>query len=232
MFQDDESRIQQGRPRASASASQVYRDLKEHPFVSIQSVVKRTGLSFNAASSGMRTLGADGHCPRNHRPGARPAILLSAVHRNPVRRHRTPLAAAHLANRAGGGYHSPTPAGGRDMTDTPKIHDMGGRPDATPIDQAEHILMDWERRIDAIPRRPGRPGAAHRGRIAPRHRKPAAGTLPCLELLPALGRSRGSLANRKGHRHPPPNWTPLWPGRTARGAPNAAATCVSPSAMR
>ena len=36
------------------------------------------------------------------------------------------------------------------MTDTPKIHDMGGRPDATPIDQAEHILMDWERRIDAI----------------------------------------------------------------------------------
>lgn len=36
------------------------------------------------------------------------------------------------------------------MTDTPKIHDLGGRPNDAPIDQAEHILMDWERRIDAI----------------------------------------------------------------------------------
>ncbi len=31
-----------------------------------------------------------------------------------------------------------------------KAHDMGGRPNDDPIDQAEHVLMDWERRIDSI----------------------------------------------------------------------------------
>ena len=31
-----------------------------------------------------------------------------------------------------------------------KIHDMGGRPNDNPIDQGEHVLMDWERRIDSI----------------------------------------------------------------------------------
>ncbi len=36
------------------------------------------------------------------------------------------------------------------MTDTAKFHDMGGRPNDDPIDQAEHVLMDWERRIDSI----------------------------------------------------------------------------------
>ena len=36
------------------------------------------------------------------------------------------------------------------MTDTPKVHDMGGHPNASPIDQSEHTLMDWERRIDSI----------------------------------------------------------------------------------
>ena len=36
------------------------------------------------------------------------------------------------------------------MTGTPKVHDMGGWPNLDPIDQAEHILMDWERRIDAL----------------------------------------------------------------------------------
>ena len=36
------------------------------------------------------------------------------------------------------------------MTDTPKVHDMGGRPNDASIDQSEHTLMDWERRIDAI----------------------------------------------------------------------------------
>ena len=36
------------------------------------------------------------------------------------------------------------------MTDTAKVHDMGGRPNEDPIDQGEHVLMDWERRIDSI----------------------------------------------------------------------------------
>ena len=36
------------------------------------------------------------------------------------------------------------------MTDTAKFHDMGGRPNDDPIDQDEHVLMDWERRIDSI----------------------------------------------------------------------------------
>ena len=36
------------------------------------------------------------------------------------------------------------------MTDTAKVHDMGGRPNDDPIDQGEHVLMDWERRIDSI----------------------------------------------------------------------------------
>ena len=31
-----------------------------------------------------------------------------------------------------------------------KFHDMGGRPNDDPIDQGEHVLMDWERRIDSI----------------------------------------------------------------------------------
>ena len=36
------------------------------------------------------------------------------------------------------------------MTDTAKVHDMGGRPNDDPIEQDEHVLMDWERRIDSI----------------------------------------------------------------------------------
>ena len=31
-----------------------------------------------------------------------------------------------------------------------KVHDMGGRPNDDPIDHGEHVLMDWERRIDSI----------------------------------------------------------------------------------
>ncbi len=31
-----------------------------------------------------------------------------------------------------------------------KVHDMGGRPNDDPIDQGEHVLMDWERRIDSL----------------------------------------------------------------------------------
>lgn len=30
------------------------------------------------------------------------------------------------------------------------VHDMGGRPNDEPIDRAEHILMDWERRTNAL----------------------------------------------------------------------------------
>ena len=36
------------------------------------------------------------------------------------------------------------------MTDMAKVHDMGGMPNDDPIDQSEHTLMDWERRIDSI----------------------------------------------------------------------------------
>ena len=31
-----------------------------------------------------------------------------------------------------------------------KVHDMGGQPNDDPINQNEHVLMDWERRIDSI----------------------------------------------------------------------------------
>ncbi len=36
------------------------------------------------------------------------------------------------------------------MTDMAKVHDMGGRPNGDAIDQGEHELMDWERRIDSM----------------------------------------------------------------------------------
>ena len=55
MFRNDETRIQQEN-RAPASALRVHQALKEHPIASIQSVMERTGLSFNAASSGMKIL--------------------------------------------------------------------------------------------------------------------------------------------------------------------------------
>ena len=32
----------------------------------------------------------------------------------------------------------------------PKVHDMGGAPNSDPIDHDEHVLMDWECRIDSI----------------------------------------------------------------------------------
>ena len=32
----------------------------------------------------------------------------------------------------------------------PAVHDRGGWPTDEPIDQSEHQLMDWERRIDAL----------------------------------------------------------------------------------
>lgn len=32
----------------------------------------------------------------------------------------------------------------------PKVHDLGGQPNADPIDRREHRLEDWERRIDAL----------------------------------------------------------------------------------
>lgn len=31
-----------------------------------------------------------------------------------------------------------------------KFHDMGGRPNDDPIEQGEHVLMDWEQHIDSI----------------------------------------------------------------------------------
>ena len=55
MFNVNEGRIQQ-EVRAPASALRVHQALKEYPVASIQSVMERTSLSFNAASSGMSIL--------------------------------------------------------------------------------------------------------------------------------------------------------------------------------
>ncbi len=32
----------------------------------------------------------------------------------------------------------------------PAVHDRGGWPDDTPIERDEHVLSDWERRVDAV----------------------------------------------------------------------------------
>lgn len=32
----------------------------------------------------------------------------------------------------------------------PKVHDRGGWPTEEPIDQSDHNMMDWERRVDAM----------------------------------------------------------------------------------
>ena len=32
----------------------------------------------------------------------------------------------------------------------PKVHDRGGWPNDDPIDRSEHVLMDWEVRVDAL----------------------------------------------------------------------------------
>ena len=55
MFGNNESRIQQ-EVRAPASTLRVHQALKEYPVASIQSVMERTSLSFNAASSGTKIL--------------------------------------------------------------------------------------------------------------------------------------------------------------------------------
>ena len=55
MFGNDEGRLTQ-EVHAPASALRVHHVLKEYPVASIQSVMERTSLSFNAASSGMKIL--------------------------------------------------------------------------------------------------------------------------------------------------------------------------------
>ena len=32
----------------------------------------------------------------------------------------------------------------------PKVHDRGGWPNTDPIERGEHILADWEQRVDAL----------------------------------------------------------------------------------
>ena len=32
----------------------------------------------------------------------------------------------------------------------PKVHDRGGWPDDNPINRSEHVLSDWEARVDAL----------------------------------------------------------------------------------
>jgi len=55
MFQQDQARIQE-QGRTAGSALRVHQVLKERPVTSLQAVASGTGLSFPAASSGMRTL--------------------------------------------------------------------------------------------------------------------------------------------------------------------------------
>jgi Fic family protein len=55
IFKTNEARIQQ-EVHAPASALRVHQALKEDPIASIQDVMERTSLSFNAASSGMKIL--------------------------------------------------------------------------------------------------------------------------------------------------------------------------------
>ena len=55
LFTRDEARIQR-EVRAPASALRVHQALKEYPFSTIQSVRERAGLSFHAASSGIKIL--------------------------------------------------------------------------------------------------------------------------------------------------------------------------------
>ena len=40
----------------------------------------------------------------------------------------------------------------------PRPHDRGGWPSGDPIDQTQHVMMDWERRVDALHQVLGRKG--------------------------------------------------------------------------
>jgi Fic family protein len=55
LFQDDRERIQ-GHGRMAGSALRVHQALKERPITSLQDVCNRTGLSFPAATSGMKLM--------------------------------------------------------------------------------------------------------------------------------------------------------------------------------
>jgi Fic family protein len=55
LFQDDHDSIQQ-QGRAAGSALRVHQALKERPITSLQEACRRSGLSFPAASSGMKVL--------------------------------------------------------------------------------------------------------------------------------------------------------------------------------
>ena len=55
LFEQDRARIQQT-GRAAGSALRVHQALQERPIASLQKLVDRTGLSFPAASAGMRIL--------------------------------------------------------------------------------------------------------------------------------------------------------------------------------
>ena len=59
LFQEDQNRVQK-QGRVAGSALRVHQVLKERPILSLQEVRRRAGLSFPAASSGMRVLTALG----------------------------------------------------------------------------------------------------------------------------------------------------------------------------
>ena len=40
----------------------------------------------------------------------------------------------------------------------PKVHDRGSWPNSEPIDQTGHVMMDWERRVEALHQVLGRKG--------------------------------------------------------------------------
>ena len=94
------------------------------------------------------------------------------------------------------------------MTDTAKFHDMGGRPNDDPIDQGEHVLMDWERRIDSIRGVLGDKGLLGVDELRRAIEGLPPGTLRIPQLLPALGRGGGGPCSSRRASSPPPSWTP------------------------
>ena len=82
-----------------------------------------------------------------------------------------------------------------------KVHDMGGRPNDDPIDQGEHVLMDWERRIDSIRGVLGDKGYLGVDELRRAIEALPSGALRVPQLLRALDRGGGGPADREGRRN-------------------------------